>query len=292
MTTKKQKPKLKYLGKNHSMPKGNFTQVPNEILFGLGKYSMLKPTDVRIYAILLKEVNFRNNYNNQVDESGAAFCYMTQEQLGEKSNIKHPDTIRKSIERLEKLGLIFACDNGIKKSKTYFVAIPDEVKNDEKALVDVKDIGKKMTDEQKEKRKSKREQLRENKMQRELIKEFLKDDISDDIPDGINEKPQPQPSQVRTDTIPMQPVKTVKITMSEKRNDKPVEVINKYVEERFNNDGYYAIWLIEEMSSGAFKETNLSKKFESSTKEKILDFANKQQYEVRQIEMSADYETN
>ncbi len=63
----------------------NFTQVPNEILFGLGKYETLKTTDVRVYAVLLHQIKFRLDYNKQVDKDGHAYCFLRQDQLGEKS---------------------------------------------------------------------------------------------------------------------------------------------------------------------------------------------------------------
>lgn len=183
MKTKKEKPALKYLGKKHSMPKKNFTQVPNEVLFGLGKYAELKPNDRIIYFVLFKEVNFRFNYNEQVDENGSAYCFMTLEQLSEKTNIASRNTINASIERLEEVGLVYACDNGKKKSKTYFVAVPEQVENDEKAITDDREIGKKLTEEQKEKRKAAREKARETKEQKQAIKEFVSGINEDEMPD-------------------------------------------------------------------------------------------------------------
>ncbi|MDF0727248.1 hypothetical protein PY093_11115 [Cytobacillus sp. S13-E01] len=172
----KQKPKLNYIGNKHEKPIGTFTQLPDEILFGLGKYEALKPNDVRIYAILLKEVSWRNKLK-QVDEAGDAFCFMTQDQLGEKANIASRNTIKASIKRLEELSLVYACNNGVKKSNTYFVAYPEK-QNDEKALTDDREIGKKLTDEQRKNRKTRRVSNRDRKE----VNSFV-NGTDDDMPD-------------------------------------------------------------------------------------------------------------
>ncbi|SDZ85503.1 replication initiator protein A [Bacillus nitratireducens] len=156
------KPQLNYY-ENENKVESNFTQVPNEILFGLGKYETLKPSDVRVYAVLLHQIKFRLEYNKQVDEDGHAYCFLTQDQLGEKANIKSRKTVGECVERLTKLGLVHAVWRGKKKCYMYYIALPDKIDNDEKILVDVNEIGKKLTDEQRAENKAKRESKRKHK---------------------------------------------------------------------------------------------------------------------------------
>lgn len=168
MTTKEKieapqgKPKLNYL-KSDNKVESNFTQIPNEILFGLGKYETLKPLDVRIYGILLHQIKFRLEYNKQVDSNGDAYCFLTQDQLKEKANVGSRDTVKESVNRLKKLGLVHAVWRGIKKCYMYYIALPDKIDNDEKILVDANEIGKKLTDEQRAENKAKRESQRKHK---------------------------------------------------------------------------------------------------------------------------------
>jgi len=167
------KPALKYLGNQNKKVERNFTQIPNEVMFGLGKYAVLKSNDVRVYGVLLHQVNFRLSYNKQVDSNGDAYCYLTQDQLGEKANIGSRKTVEKSVKQLEQLGLVYASWNGVKKCYAYYVALPEEIKNDEKVLIDVNEIGKKLTPEEREAKKAKRERQREVKAQmRESLKHY------------------------------------------------------------------------------------------------------------------------
>ncbi|WEZ08132.1 hypothetical protein P5663_19245 [Priestia flexa] len=201
MKTKKEKPALNYLNAKNKAPKGNFTQVPNEILFGLGKYEILKSNDVRVYAAILKEVTFRNN-TKQFDKDGDAFCYMNQEQLMVKTNIGSRKTIQKCVEKLESLGLVYACSQGIKKSYKYFIAFPDVVENDEKAITDEREIGKKLSDEQKAKNKAAREKARETKEQKRAIKEFVSGIDEDEMPDFDEpEEPDFQSKQIKLEGL-------------------------------------------------------------------------------------------
>lgn len=194
----KGKPKLNYLG-DELRVESNFTQVPNEILFGLGKYETLKPSDVRVYAVLLHQIKFRLDFNKQVDKDGHAYCFLTQDQLGEKANIKSRKTVGECVERLEKLGLVHAVCRGIKKCYMYYIALPDVIDNDEKILVDANEIGKKLTDEQRAENKVKRESKRVSKKKADELQQSIQSEqiintsvYNDDMPDMPFEEPKPK----------------------------------------------------------------------------------------------------
>lgn len=121
---------------------------------------------------MLHEIKLRFDLNNQIDKDGDAYCYITEEQLCEKANVGSRKTVEASIRRLEELNLVYRKFNGVKNCNSYFIAYPDKAENDEKALVDVNEIGKKLTDEQKAENKAKREELRKKKSNAKQIEKF------------------------------------------------------------------------------------------------------------------------
>lgn len=268
----KGKPKLNYLGDDLRVTT-NFTQVPNEILFGLGKYETLKTTDVRVYAVLLHQIKFRLDYNKQVDKDGHAYCFLRQDQLGEKANIKSRKTVGECVERLEKLGLVHAVERGIKKCYMYYIALPDKLEEQDydKTYVDVDEIGKKLTDEQKAENKAKRESKRATKKQvAEMQQTIQSDDFN--TPD------------------------LVKKSESTKEDDKEQPtIIEKYIEKRTWNNGVIHGYAINVMSDGTKQEHYLPNVFKSHgmkyntngyNMEQLIDMASKQ-YEVRETMMDS-----
>lgn len=234
MTTKgkieapKGKPKLNYLG-DELRVENNFTQVPNEILFGLGKYETLKPSDVRVYAVLLHQIKFRLDFNKQVDKDGHAYCFLTQDQLGEKANIKSRKTVGECVERLEKLRLVHKVWRGIKKCYMYYIALPDklEERDYDKTYVDVDEIGKKLTDEQKAENNAKRKSKRVSKKKADELQQSIQSEqiintsvYNDDMPDMPFEEPKPK-SRPTIYVEPESPqAQTIQITL---RNRNKVE---------------------------------------------------------------------
>ncbi|HHQ2477317.1 TPA: replication initiator protein A [Bacillus cereus] len=273
----KGKPKLNYLG-DELRVESNFTQVPNEVLFGLGKYETLKTTDVRVYAVLLHQIKFRLDYNKQVDEDGHAYCFLTQDQLGEKANIKSRKTVGECVERLEKLRLIHKVWRGKKKCYMYYIALPDKIDNDEKILVDADEIGKKLTDEQRAENKAKRESKRVSKKQADELLQTVQSEqltniptYNDDMPDLVEES---------------EPTKDDK--------EQPT-IIEKYIEKRTWNNGVIHGYAINVMSDGTKQEHYLPKVFTSKgmkrdmskyNMEQLIDMASRQ-YEVHEIVMDS-----
>ncbi|ADH06304.1 hypothetical protein [Bacillus thuringiensis] len=271
------KPKLNYL-KDKNKVESNFTQIPNEILFGLGKYETLKPLDVRIYGILLHQIKFRLEYNKQVDSNGDAYCFLTQDQLKEKANVGSRDTVKESVNRLKKLGLVHAVWRGIKKCYMYYIALPDVIDNDEKILVDANEIGKKLTDEQKAKNKVKRESKRVSKKKADELQQSIQSEqiintsvYNDDMPDYQQEEQPP----ITKDTT-----------------EQPT-VIEKYIEKRTWKTGVIQGYAINVMSDGTKQEHYLPSVFALNGEkrnmsgynmEQLIDMASKQ-YEVHEVPM-------
>lgn len=274
MTTKekieapKGKPQLNYL-KNENKVESNFTQIPNEILFGLGKYETLKPLDVRIYGILLHQIKFRLEFNKQVDSNGDAYCFMTQTQLGEKANVLTRDTVKESVERLEKLRLVHKVWRGKKKCYMYYIALPDEVENDAKVLVDADEIGKKLTDEQKAENETKREAKRVSKKKAdELLQTIKSDDFN--TPDLPVEKSEPT-----------------------KDDKEQPSIVEKYIEKRTWNNGVVQGYAMKVLSDGTKQEQHIYEVFKNMgvdtgkyNMEQLIDIASKN-FEVHEVMMDS-----
>lgn len=274
MTTKekieapKGKPQLNYL-KEKNKVESNFTQIPNEILFGLGKYEKLKPLDVRIYGILLHQIKFRLEFNKQVDADGHAYCFMTQDQLKEKANVLTRDTVKESVKRLEKLRLVHKVWRGKKKCYMYYIALPDEVENDAKVLVDADEIGKKLTDEQKAENETKREAKRVSKKKAdELLQTIKSDDFN--TPDLPVEKSEPT-----------------------KDDKEQPSIVEKYIEKRTWNNGVVQGYAMKVLSDGTKQEQHIYEVFKNMgvdtgkyNMEQLIDIASKN-FEVHEVMMDS-----
>ncbi|PGC57708.1 hypothetical protein [Bacillus wiedmannii] len=274
----KGKPQLNYL-KDKNKVESNFTQIPNEILFGLGKYETLKPLDVRIYGILLHQIKFRLEYNKQFDVDGDAYCFITQDQLCEKANVLTRDTVKESVKRLEKLRLVHKVWRGKKKCYMYYIALPDKIDNDEKVLVDANEIGKKLTDEQKEENKVKRESKRVSKKKADELLQTVQSEqltntptYNDDMPDLVKKKK----------------------SESTKEDDKEqATVIEKYIEKRTWKTGVIQGYAVKVLSDGTKQEQHIYEVFKNIgvdvgkyNMEQLFDIASKN-FEVHEVMMDS-----
>lgn len=273
----KGKPQLNYL-KDENKVESNFTQIPNEILFGLGQYKTLKPLDVRIYGILLHQIKFRLEYNKQFDVDGDAYCFITQDQLCEKANVLTRDTVKESVKRLEKLRLVHKVWRGKKKCYMYYIALPDKIDNDEKILVDANEIGKKLTDEQKEENKVKRESKRVSKKKAdELLQTVQSEQLTNTSTynDGMPDLPVEQSKPIKDDDV-----------------EQPT-VTEKYIEKRTWNNGVIHGYAVKVLSDGTKHEQHIYDVFKNIgvdtgkyNMEQLIDIASKN-FEVHEVTMDS-----